>query len=162
MSGGENISEFVDPPGQQPAPTPTPVSNDPQPRAFRKASPLAGGPEGPQSGARGAERHSDSRGSLPPLDPLCQVPPIASPLPSAGGQGREELRRCGSRGMTGGWRGPWKSTEGERGERSFKSQCAHHPGLAQGPFPAAKERRLRHFKFTLISVDTCSSEAFSG
>lgn len=46
LSEEENLSEFVDPLGQQPAPTPTPGSNDPQPRAFRKASPLAGGKEG--------------------------------------------------------------------------------------------------------------------
>ena len=33
-------------------------------------------------------------------------------------------------------------------------------GRAPGPFRAAEERCLRHFIFTLVSVDTCSSEAF--
>lgn len=72
---GANLSEFVDPPGQQPAPTPTPGSNDPQPRAFRKASRLAGGRGRPQPRAAGAERHGRLRGSLLPLHPLCKAPP---------------------------------------------------------------------------------------
>ena len=91
VSGGENLSEFVDPPGQQSAPTPTPGSNDPQPRAFRKASRLAGGPVGPQPRARGAERRCRSRGSLPRLHPLCQVPRSHPCCPVRGiraGQGR--------------------------------------------------------------------------
>uniref|UniRef100_M3Z890 Uncharacterized protein n=1 Tax=Mustela putorius furo TaxID=9669 RepID=M3Z890_MUSPF len=62
LSDGENLSESVEHSGQQPAPTPTLGSNDPQPRAFRKASRLAGGQGGPQRRAGGAERHSRLRG----------------------------------------------------------------------------------------------------
>ncbi|KAM7243966.1 hypothetical protein CapIbe_004574 [Capra ibex] len=161
VSGWENLSEFVDPPRQQSAPTPTPGSNDPQPRAFRKASRLAGGPGGPQPRAKGAERRCRSRGSLPRLHPLCQVPRSHPRCPVKGiraGQGK--ARKLWVQGRDWRRRGPWKSTEGERGARGLSGHGAP-TGRAPGPFPDAEERCLRHFVFTLVSVDTCSSEAFS-
>ena len=57
--------------------------------------------------------------------------------------------------------------EGDRGnlqEGSGARGLSGHgapTGRAPGPFPDAEERCLRHFIFTLVSVDTCSSEAFS-
>lgn len=88
---------------------------------------------------------------------LQSAPPSHPLLSSAGDWGREEIGKCGARGMTGGRRGPWKSTGLERGARPFRPRCAHLPGRAERPFPAAGERFLRHFIFIIVSVDTCSS-----
>lgn len=92
------------------------------------------------------------------LTPALLSPPVASPLPSAGDQGREELGNCGSRGITGDG-----GDSGNQQEGSGAGGLSGHgvpTGRAPRPFRAAEERCLRHFILTLVSVDTCSSEAF--
>lgn len=83
--------------------------------------------------------------------------PTASPAVQRGGLEQGRNRKIWGQGHDRGTEGAVEIHRTGAGLAAFQVQCAHRPGRAERPFPAAAERCLRHFIFIIVSVDTCSS-----